>query len=189
MAGEQETKAPVDKDRSKTEKIFEASLYDTRFIILIAVIGCIIAAVITFVMGAMFIIQASTEFFMNIGKLTEAIEEEVLVKFISSIDLFLFGIILIILSMGSYDLFISKLDPAYEAGATPNWIKFKDVNEMKEPLLHVIIIILVITFFKYIIRYHYASAYELMIIPLGIALIGIGLFLINKADVKKEVKG
>lgn len=178
------------KKQSKLEMVFEKGLFNLTYITLIPVIFLAIAAFVVLVMGAIFMTKAFICFFNHMPPLVEStnliigvsekIEDEIILIIINSVDLFLLGIILLMLSLGLYDLFVSRLDPAYEEDADPNWLKFKDINGLKEKLLQVILIILVLTFFKYVMRYNYQSPYEFLVIPLGIFLIGAGYFLFHR---------
>ena len=94
---------------SMIENKFEKSLWSTRFIVLVAVILSIISSVTLFLLGGWDIIQATVNnnplFNQNINT-----NNELLFKIISSIDLFLIGIVLLIFGFGVYELFISEID-------------------------------------------------------------------------------
>ena len=83
------------------ENKFERGLWNTRFIVLISVILSIISSIILFVLGGWDIIQAiiynNPIFNENINS-----NNEILFKIISSIDLFLIGIVLLIFGFGFY---------------------------------------------------------------------------------------
>ena len=77
-----------------TENKFERVLWNTRFIVLISVILSIISSIILFILGGWDIIQAiiynNPIFNENINS-----NNDILFKIISSIDLFLIGIVLL----------------------------------------------------------------------------------------------
>ena len=91
---------------SMIENKFEKTLWSTRFIVLIAVILSIISSVTLFLLGGWDIIQATILknplFDQNINT-----NNDLLFKIISSVDLFLIGIVLLIFGFGVYELFIS----------------------------------------------------------------------------------
>ena len=76
---------------SRLENIFEKGLWNTRFIVLIAVILSIISSITLFLLGGWDIVQATILynpiFNENINN-----NNDLLFKIISSIDLFLIGI-------------------------------------------------------------------------------------------------
>jgi uncharacterized membrane protein YqhA len=85
--------------------------------------------------------------------------------------------VLLIFSYGIYDLFLSKIDFPDRPSVRPNWLRFKDVGELKIILAQVVLIILTINFFElvFIEMNNPESFQDFMIIPVGIFLIALGL--------------
>ena len=88
---------------------FEKGIWSTRFIVLIAVILSILSATVLFVLGGWDIVQAIV-FYNPIFNESVSSNNDLLFKIISSIDLFLIGIVLLIFGFGVYELFISEID-------------------------------------------------------------------------------
>ena len=88
---------------------FERGIWSTRFIVLIAVILSILSATVLFVLGGWDIVQAIV-FYNPIFNENISSNNDLLFKIISSIDLFLIGIVLLIFGFGVYELFISEID-------------------------------------------------------------------------------
>ena len=88
---------------------FENFLWSTRFIVIIAVVLSIISSISLFLIGGWDIIQATV---LNNPLFSQEISNSnnLLFKIISSIDLFLIGIVLLIFGFGVYELFISEID-------------------------------------------------------------------------------
>ena len=88
---------------------FENILWSTRFVVIIAVVLSIISSISLFLIGGWDIIQATI---FNNPLFNEEINNSnnLLFKIISSIDLFLIGIVLLIFGFGVYELFISEID-------------------------------------------------------------------------------
>ena len=99
---------------SMLENKFEKALWSTRFIVLVAVVLSIISSITLFLLGGWDIIQATV---FNNPLFNENINtnNDLLFKIISSIDLFLIGIVLLIFGFGVYELFISEIDFAKES--------------------------------------------------------------------------
>ena len=88
---------------------FENALWSTRFIVLISVVLSIISSIILFLLGGWDIIQAII--YKNpLQKNNIETNNELLFNIISSIDLFLIGIVLLIFGFGVYELFISEIN-------------------------------------------------------------------------------
>jgi|SaaInlStandDraft_3_1057020.scaffolds.fasta_scaffold34923_1 uncharacterized protein (TIGR00645 family) len=108
------------------------------------------------------------------------------------IDMFLFAIVLIIFSLGSYNLFISRLD-SIESDSNneskfqiPDWINVQNFSELKAIFMKVIVLILAILFLESIIQNKSnlfdAEFWKVLIIPIGMVLVAISLFLLEKSD-------
>jgi len=106
------------KERKKPhhwiEEAFESILFSCRFLALFAVIGSMVAALILYLKGTVEIAQGVKAFMAVIGHFTPtaADDKAVILAFIPAIDNYLFATVLMIFSMGIYELFISKIDPS-----------------------------------------------------------------------------
>ena len=124
---------------------FENALWSTRFIVLISVVLSIISSIILFLLGGWDIIQAII--YKN-PLLNNDIEtnNELLFNIISSIDLFLIGIVLLIFGFGVYELFISEINFAKDKFADST-LKINSLDQLKNKIIKVIIIVLIVKFF------------------------------------------
>ena len=132
----------------------EYILFRMKFFILIPVVISIIISIVFFIIGTVDFI----DFFIKLCKIhtSEAIEK-FYINILSVVDIFLFGIIMIIFGFGIYNLFISKLDNverdnAHNTKIIPNWIQFNDLSELKALLFKVIILIIAIFFLQKLIE-------------------------------------
>ena len=91
------------------ENKFEKGLWSTRFIVLISVILSIVSSIVLFLLAGWDIIQAII-YYNPIFNENITSNNDLLFKIISSIDLFLIGIVLLIFGFGVYELFISEID-------------------------------------------------------------------------------
>ena len=149
---------------------FEPAFFNMRYIIIIPVFITFIGAFIMFIIGAFEAWNSITRFF-------GADYEGSQLSLILGIDAFLLGLVLLIFSYGIYDLFLSKIDIANRPSVRPNWMRFRDIGELKIILAQVILIILTINFFElvFIEMNNPESFQDFMIIPVGIMLIAVGL--------------
>ena len=155
---------------AKIEQKFEKALWSFRFVILIAVFALLISSLAAFYIGVHSTLKA-------FGEITHSYQEGrglepnvVIVYLVSSIDEFLLGIILIIFGLGIYELFISKIDFIDEAKLLyPKWLTFHSLEDLKAVLTKVIVIILMVYFFKSVVLMEFKT-------PLSILYLAIGLF-------------
>ena len=159
---------------------FENFLWSTRFIVIIAVVLSIISSISLFLIGGWDIIQATI---LNNPLFNHEISNsnDLLFKIISSIDLFLIGIVLLIFGFGVYELFISEIDFAKNKFADST-LKINNLDQLKNKILKVIIIVLIVKFFELVLKlsHNFTSIEDLILFGLSILSICIGYYLINK---------
>ena len=158
----------------------EKILWNTRFVVIIAVILSIISSISLFLIGGWDIIQA---IIFNNPVFSEDINNsnDLLFTIISSIDLFLIGIVLLIFGFGVYELFISEIDFAKEKFADST-LKINNLDQLKNKIIKVIIIVLIVKFFEKVLKlYHnFKTPNYLLLFSISILAICIGYYLINK---------
>ena len=165
---------------SKFEEKFENGLWSTRFIVIIAVVLSIISSISLFLLGGWEIIQATT---FNNPLFNENINNnnDLLFKIISSIDLFLIGIVLLIFGFGVYELFISEIDFA-KGKFSDSTLKINNLDQLKNKIIKVIIIVLIVKFFEKVLKlsHNFTSPDDLLLFSISILSICIGYYLINR---------
>lgn len=167
----------IEKDRFEKwlDKNFEPKFFALRYFTLIPVIFSFLGSLMMFSVGA----------YETLGAL-EAIRvfdnTQVQLELIKAVDAFLLGLVLLIFSYGIYDLFVSRLDVAETLDIRPDWIKFKNIGELKTILAEVILIILTISFFELIVAniHQFTDFWTFLVIPIGAFLIALGLGLFIK---------
>lgn len=171
--------------KTRYARAFESSLYFSRFLTLFAVVGSLLAAVALFIKGSAVVIHGLVKFFQT-NSISDAEEyEPLLAAFVSSVDIFLFAMVLIIFGMGIYELFINKIDPVErKADARPSWLQISSIDELKSSLGKVILMVLIVSFFKHSLDIQIQSSQDLLLLALGVVLIAVSLFIANKSHHK-----
>lgn len=168
--------------RGKFEKIFEGVLWNFRFTIIIVVFALLFSSLVAFYLGISSTLEAFGEAFHAYTTGESPHANEILVFLISSIDEFLLGIVLIIIALGIYELFISKLDVVEGGGLPyPAWLTFKSLDELKAVLTKVILIILMVYFFKSVVLLKFTTPLSILYLAVGIGLIALAGYLSHKA--------
>ena len=168
------------KTQHMLEKKFEKILWNMRFIVLLSVILSILSAVTLFLLGSWDIINAII--FKNpIFDPTIESNNDVLFKIISSVDLFLIGIVLLIFGFGVYELFISEIDFA-KVKFKNSTLRINSLDQLKNKIIKVIIIVLIVKFFEKILMLsqNFSSPMDILYFSLSILCICVGYFLINR---------
>ncbi len=159
---------------------FENALWSTRFIVLISVVLSIISSIILFLLGGWDIIQAIIYKNPLVNNDIET-NNELLFNIISSIDLFLIGIVLLIFGFGVYELFISEINFAKDKFADST-LKINSLDQLKNKIIKVIIIVLIVKFFEKVLKlsHNFTTPNDLILFSLSILAICIGYYLINR---------
>ena len=159
---------------------FENVLWSTRFVVIIAVVLSIISSISLFLIGGWDIIQATI---FNNPLFNENINNsnDLLFKIISSIDLFLIGIVLLIFGFGVYELFISEIDFAKDKFADST-LKINSLDQLKNKIIKVIIIVLIVKFFEKVLKlsHNFTTPNDLLLFSVSILSICVGYYLINR---------
>ena len=169
------------------ERIFETALWHTRFIILLAVISSLLASF------AMFYIATVDTFFTLKHLLNYAdasmdpalrinLRDQTIAHIVEIVDGFLLASVLLIFAMGLYELFISKIAAAQGDQVATNVLHIKNLDDLKNRLAKVILMILIVTFFENVISLEFNSAESLLYLSGSIALIGLALYLSHKSE-------
>ena len=159
---------------------FEKLLWSVRYITILAVILSIIAAFTLIILGSWDIMEAVI-FYNPLFDESISNNNDLLFKIISAIDLFLIGIVLLIFGFGIYELFVSEIDFA-NAKFTESTLKIRDLDQLKNKIIKVVIIVLIVKFFEKVLKFseNFTTPMDILYFGLSILSICIGYYLINK---------
>lgn len=165
------------------EKMFESSLWSSRFIIVLAVVFGLVGAVVLFAIAS-FDIYYTTSYVINTYAThahPEGFHEKVVGGIIGAVDLYLIGVVMIIFSFGLYELFISDIDPAKdEYGKENQLLAVHSLDQLKDKISKVIVMVLVVGFFQKVGHTVFNGALELLYLALSITAVAVGLYFLSK---------
>lgn len=118
----------------------------SRFLVIFAVIGALLAATTLLVYGLMATFQLILDT-IQAGELSRKVAKALTLEFIEIIDLFLLGTVFYIVAIGLYELFIStnlKL---------PNWLTINNLDDLKNKLIAVVIVVLGVLFLGQVVSW------------------------------------
>ncbi|NTV01349.1 MAG: YqhA family protein [Chlorobiaceae bacterium] len=172
------------------ENTFESLLFNMRFIVLTPVLGAMVASVIMYIKGTLLIVDGTRIFLEqlnNLGKVETDHVERIVPLLINSVDNYLFATVLLIFSMGIYELFISKIDPASRTSdSRPNLLNIQTLDDLKGNIGKVVLMILIVTFLERSMSNNYGSALDLLYLCIGIILISGALYITYAKGEKKH---
>ncbi len=170
--------------KKKSILVFEMILFSLRFITFLAVLGSMIASIVLFVTSSLKVWEG-VEYAFSYASDNHMHAKEQVVFFVEAVDGYLFATVLIIFSIGLYELFIDKIDPvSLKNDSRPNWLKISSIDDLKGSLGKVILMILIVSFFEHSVGLHYETAMDLLFLGLGILFVSGALFLTHKGGHK-----
>ena len=111
-----------------------------------------------------------------------------LAVFVSSVDVYLFAMVLIIFGMGVYELFISKIDPVEtKLDSRPSWLRITSIDDLKSALGKVILMVLIVSVFEHSLSINYDQPIDLLYASVAVVLVALALYvthLSNHSDAK-----
>jgi len=166
------------------EKIFESVLWNSRLFTIFAVVFGMFGAVILFIVGSLDIwnvlVMIYDMFFHHVHP--EHLHEDIVSNIIGAIDLYLIAIVLLIFSFGVYELFISEIDAAEKDEKTSKVLAIHSLDQLKDKIAKVIIMVLVVNFFQRVLHTEYNGALEMLYFSASILLLSVGLYFLHKGD-------
>tara|TARA_R110002049_G_scaffold306335_1_gene504647 strand:- start:280 stop:798 length:519 start_codon:yes stop_codon:yes gene_type:complete len=169
------------------EKVFETMLWNSRFVVVIAVIVSLITAFAMFYMAsvdAFYLVSHLGDYISPdlMGEARKDFRAETVTHVVEVIDGYLLATVLLIFSLGLYELFISKIEQAEDAETSSSVLAINSLDDLKTRLGRVIIMILIVNFFEHAISMDFHGPLELLALAGGIALIGVTLYLTHAEE-------
>ena len=164
------------------EKFFENAMWKTRLFVLFPVVFGLIGAIILFIVASVDIFEVlvyTLDVYLN-GLHPENFHEEIVSKIIGAVDLYLIAVVMLIFAFGIYELFISKIDAAEETSAGNNILAIHSLDQLKDKIAKVIVMVLIVSFFQKVLHTSYDGALQMLYFALSIGILSVGLYFLGK---------
>lgn len=172
------------------EQLFESAMWKTRLFILLAVVFGLIGAMILFIVASVDIYGVLT-YTLNVylnGLHPEDFHQVIVSDIIGAVDLYLIAIVMLIFAFGIYELFISKIEAAENKETGQNILAIHSLDQLKDKIAKVIVMVLVVGFFQRVLHTEYNGALEMLYFAVSIMVLSIGLFFLGKVGKKEDKK-
>lgn len=169
------------------ETLFEGTLWNSRFVIMTAVIGSLLAGFAIFYMATVDVVYlvghalhyADPEMTAEARK---ALHDGTVSHIVEVVDGYLLATVLLIFSLGLYELFISDIDQAHGSKASSKILVISSLDDLKSRLAKVILMILIVTLFEQALNMKLSSPIDLLYLGGSIALIALALYFSHAAE-------
>ncbi len=173
------------------EKLFEGALWRSRFVIVIAVVASMAAAVAVLFMTTVDVWLAVSHIaeYADTSLSEEArrnIRDNTITHVVEMVDGYLLAAVMFIFALGLYELFVSDIDEARHSVASSRILVIESLDDLKNRLAKVILMILIVKLFEHAVRMKMQNVLDLLYLGGAIALVGVALYLTHGKDSHAE---
>lgn len=175
------------------EQWFERGLWRSRFIVLLAVIASLISAIILFLLATGDVLELAVKALkyafeaQHTSEEYEAFHGLVVSHVVGSVDDYLLATVLLIFSLGLYELFISPIDVAQEdTRHSSKILVIRNLDDLKDRLAKVVLLILIVTFFKSVLHTTFTKPLDILFLGIGIVLVSLAVYLTKRTGHGEE---
>jgi len=165
------------------ELIFEGILWRSRFVVVLAVVFALFGALALFLVASADIWQMvvlTWNVFVNHHH-PDNFHGELIGGIIGAIDLYLIAVVLLIFAFGIYELFISTIDEAEDSEVGDKILAIHSLDELKSKLGNVIVMVLIVSFFKKVIHMDFSTPLDMLYLAGSIFALALSLYYMHKA--------
>jgi len=172
------------KNRDFLEAFFEGSLWRSRLIVILAVIFGMLGGMALFIVASYDVwdILVDVYKFMFYHYHPEHFHAEIIGGIIGAVDLYLIAVVMLIFSFGLYELFISKIDDAEESESGSKILAIHSLDELKDKLGKVVVMVLIVSFFKKVINMNFSTPLEMLYLAGSILALALALYYMHKGE-------
>ena len=165
---------------------FEKVLWNSRYIVLLAVWSSIIGMLLLFALSAMDMLHLAWQFIevTFLGAVVPDFHVIVVSHVITAVDDFLLATVLLIFALGLYELFISKIGAAHGDENANNILMINSLDDLKDRLGKVILMILIVAFFKNVLHVTFDDPLNILYMGAGILMVSLASYFSHKAGEK-----
>nr|WP_298410666.1 YqhA family protein [uncultured Halomonas sp.] len=167
--------------RGKLEQNFESFLWNTRFLVMLAVIPSMIGALVMFIVGTFdilaILLDAVDYYFLESE---QDIHETLVPDTIKAIDIYLIAIVLLIFGSGVYRLFVSPIEPS-EDYIPKHPFNVESFDQLKNKIARVVILAVIIEFFRAVVDIRFQTPLDAIYLALSVLALAAALYLMSLA--------
>lgn len=162
------------------EEIFEKLLWQSRLMIILPVVTSLVSAFIMVILGTYDVVNSVIELPNLFIKAKHEDSAMIITHVVSSVDAYLIATVLLVFSVGLYELFISKIN-SVETRDSSKVLIVRDLDQLKEKIAKLVIMVLIVTFFQETMNFEYRDVLDLLYLASGIFLISLAVYFTHKS--------
>ena len=176
------------------ERLFERVLWNSRFVVVVAVVASMAAAIAVFYITTVDVWYAIAHISHYADPSLEAearklLHDDTVTHIVEVVDGYLLATVMLIFALGLYELFVSDIDDARGSRASSKILVIETLDDLKTRLAKVILMILVVKLFEHAVKLKLTSVLDLLYLGGSIALVGLALYLTHASESHGELRG
>ena len=163
------------------ERIFERFLWNSRLLVMLAVVPSLLGALVLFIIGTMDILKltvTAATYYLVGGQ--PNIHETAVPSVVMAVDIYLVAIVLLIFGLGVYRLFVSPIEPA-ESHPASNPFNVSSFDELKDKIARVVILAVIIEFFRAVVDIAFQTPLDAIYLALSVLALAAALYLMSRS--------
>lgn len=163
------------------ESFFEKALWQSRLVVLVPVIASLIVSFCMLYVSTLDVVElvGHVLHYHDAAERFEA-RSDIVTEVVEVVDGYLLASIMLIFALGLYELFVSRIEVAEGSEFASRLLLIRSLDDLKDRLAKVVLLILVVKFFEYALQLHFATALDLLWLALGVMLVSVALWLSHK---------
>src|ERR1035437_1652203 len=166
--------------RGFLQRSFEGGLWSSRVVVVVPVIASMLIAFVMFYVATLDTIQNMSylrEYTTPspLPEVHEKLRSDLIAHVVEAIDGYLLGVVMMIFSMGMYELFLHRIDAAVGSDRAKGILLVHSLDDLKTRLGQVILLMLIVKFFERALSAPYDTTVDLLELSVGIVLIAVAL--------------
>ena len=142
---------------------------------------------VTFVDMVQFAVELAAYAGLDVGDRAGA-RTEIITDIVQVLDGFLLCAILLIAGLGLYELFVDDV-AGRRGGRAPRLLKVHDLDDLKERVARLVLLILMIELFGYALKISYKSPMDLLLLASAILLVALAIYLTSQRGTAGQQTG
>lgn len=172
--------SPSEKStQSRLERRWERFLWNSRLLVMAAVIPSLIGALVLFIIGTLDIFGIVVDAFAYylLGS-EQDIHETVVPSIVMAVDIYLIAIVLLIFGLGVYRLFVSPIEQA-EDYAPRHPFNVESFDQLKDKIARVVILAVIIEFFRAVVDIRFQTPLDAIYLALSVLALAVAIYLMS----------
>ncbi|GHE19720.1 YqhA family protein [Halomonas urumqiensis] len=168
--------------QGRRERAFEHFLWNSRFLVMLAVLPTLLGALVLFIIGTLDILKVLVDTLTYyLVDSSQDIHDTVVPSIILAVDIYLVAIVLLIFGLGVYRLFVSPIEQA-EDHAPKHPFNVESFDQLKDKIARVVILAVIIEFFRAVVDIRFQSPLDAIYLALSVLALAAALYLMSLAQ-------